>query len=113
MATKKNGERWRYIAFRIESDASIARNDFLTAFLQASKGSPVYEAFRITVFERGFGILKVRHIMKDEAIATLSSLVSVKGSPCKVIPMKTSGTIKTLKEKYKSYVSSKSRESAE
>ena len=61
-------------------------------------------SFRITVFEDGFGILKVPHILKDEAIRLLASVESVKGDKCKVITLKTSGTILTLKEKYKKQI---------
>jgi RNase P/RNase MRP subunit POP5 len=105
MAAKETRERWRYIAFSIESDTPFARNDFLSALLRATKGSSFYEAFRITVFEGDFGILKVRHRFKQDAIDALSSLDSVMGRPCRVVTLKTSGTIKTLKEKYRKRIS--------
>ena len=104
MATENLRERWRYIAFRIESDAEVARNDFLGAMISASKSTPLANSFRITVFEGGFGILKVPHTLKDEAIRVLRSVDSVKGSACKVVSLKTSGTIRTLKEKYRDQV---------
>ena len=100
MPRKAPGERWRYIAFKIETDAPFARNDFLTSLLSRSRGTPLGDSFRITVFEPEVGILKVPHILKDEAISVLSSVDSIKGSKCKVVTLKTSGTIKTLKQKY-------------
>jgi RNase P/RNase MRP subunit POP5 len=109
MAAKEPGERWRYIAFTIEGDKPFARNDFLGSFLQATKGSELHYAFRITVFEGDFGIIKVRHVFKDDAIRALSALDSVKGTPCKVVTLKTSGTIKTLKDKYRARISSNDR----
>jgi RNase P/RNase MRP subunit POP5 len=108
MATKEARERWRYIAFRIEGDTPFARNDFLGSFLQASEGTPLHDGFRITVFEGDFGILKVRHMFKEDAIRLLSSLDTVKGIPCKIVTLKTSGTIKTLKDKYREHMPSKS-----
>jgi len=105
MASKEPGERWRYIAFRIEGGIPFARNDFLGSLLSKSKGTPVRDSFRITVFEGDFGILKVSHKLKDEAIKLLASIDSVKGEPCKVVPLKTSGTIKTLKERYEAQIS--------
>ncbi len=101
MPVKEKRERWRYIAFAIEGETPFARNDFLDSFLRATKGTHVHDAFRITVFEGDFGIIKVRHLYKEDAIRALSALSSVNGMPCKVATLKTSGTIKTLKEKYK------------
>lgn len=105
MAGKARRERWRYIAFTIEGDGPFARNDFLGEFLRATKGFPIHDAFRITVFEGDFGIIKVRHMLRDEAMGFLNSLDTVRGRPCKVTTLKTSGTIKTLKEKYRERVS--------
>lgn len=105
MAAKEMRERWRYIAFSIEGDTPFARNDFLGSFLHATKGSPVHDGFRVTVFEGDFGILKVRHFLKDDAITALAALNSIKNRPCKVTTLKTSGTIKTLKEKYSDHIS--------
>jgi len=107
MAKNTPRERWRYIAFTIEGGTPFARNDFLGSFLHAIKGSPLYDAFRITVFEGDFGIIKVRHTFKDEAIRALSALESVKGRPCKIVTLKTSGTIKTLKDKYRAHIPGK------
>lgn len=56
--------------------------------------------FRITVYEPEVAILKVPHMLKDDAIALLASVDRVAGRPCKVETLRTSGTIKTLKDKY-------------
>lgn len=104
MPKKNPGERWRYIAFKIESADSFSRSDFLDAMLFSSRKSPLGDSFRITVFEKNFGILKVPHKLKDEAIKFLGSMDSIRGSPSKVTTLKTSGTIKTLKMKYESLV---------
>ena len=101
MANVNLRARWRYIAFRIEGGAKVARNDFLGALMSASRGTPLANSFRITVFEGDFGILKVPHTLKDDAITVLRSIDDVKGADRKVVPLKTSGTIRTLKEKYR------------
>jgi RNase P/RNase MRP subunit POP5 len=107
MPRKKPGERWRYIAFSIEGGTPFTRNDFLGSLLHASKGTPLQDSFRITVFEGDFGILKVPHRLKDESMAVLTSMDSVRGAHCKVVTLKTSGTIKTLKQKYADRIDSR------
>jgi len=104
MPKKSPGERWRYIAFKIDSAERFSRSDFLNAMLFTSRKSRVGDSFRITVFENNFGILKVPHDLKDEAIKVLGSVDSIRGSPSKVMTLKTSGTIKTLKTKYEGLV---------
>jgi len=100
MPKKNPGERYRYIAFRIEGGGPFARNDFLSSLLSRSRGTALGDVFRITVFEPEVAILKVPHDLKEEAIKVLGSVDSVRGAPCRVVTLKTSGTIKTLKEKY-------------
>ena len=100
MPSKAPGERWRYIAFSIEGAPPIARNDFLDSLMRFSRGTPLQNSFRITVFEGDFGILKVPHTLKDEAIRVLTRVDHAGQSPCEVRTLKTSGTIKTLKDKY-------------
>ncbi len=100
MPKKAPGERWRYIAFRIESAKPFARNDFLSSLLATAKGTPVQNGFRITVFEPEVGILKVPHMLKDDAIEVLTKVDSVRNVPCKVVTLRTSGTIKNLKRQY-------------
>ena len=102
MPKRRPGERWRYIAFTIESGCEFSRGDFLNALMAGSRGTLLEGSFRITVFENNFGILKVPHTLKDEAIRVLKSVDHVKAEACKVETLLTSGTIKTLKQKYKS-----------
>jgi RNase P/RNase MRP subunit POP5 len=104
MPKRSPGERWRYIAFGIEASRSFTRGDFLNALLQKSRHRPLDDSFRITVFEGDFGILKVPHKLKDEAIDALASVDSIADMPCRVIPLKTSGTIKTLKARYRDLI---------
>lgn len=57
-------------------------------------------SFRITVYEPEVAILKVPHRLKDDAISLLRSVDRVGGRPCMVETLSTSGTIKTLKDRY-------------
>jgi len=100
MPKRRPGERWRYIAFSIASGCEVTRGDFLNAVMMSAHGTPLDGSFRITVFERNFGILKVPHTLKDDAIRVLKSVDHVKGIACTVDTLRTSGTIKTLKQKY-------------
>ena len=58
------------------------------------------DSFKLTVFERGLGILKVPHNLKEDAIALLNSVDAVNGLRCEVTTLKTSGTIRKLKDEY-------------
>jgi RNase P/RNase MRP subunit POP5 len=101
MPKRNPGERWRYIAFAIGSDCDVQRGDFLNALMTAARGTALGSTFRITVFEGNFGILKVPHTLKDEAIRVLRTVDRIKGAACSVDTLLTSGTIKTLKQKYR------------
>lgn len=96
--------RWRYIAFRVEGERPFARNDFLGALIKAARSTNLQDSFRITVYGSDFGILKVPHRFKDDAIRVLNSLDTVRDFPAKVTTLKTSGTIKTLKQRYSRYL---------
>ncbi|MBN1677507.1 MAG: hypothetical protein JW880_03115 [Candidatus Thermoplasmatota archaeon] len=100
MSPKSRSTRWRYIAFRVEGERTFARNDFLGALIKAARRTNLQDSFKMTVYENDFGILKVPHRFKDDAIHVLNSMGDVKGVPTKVTTLKTSGTIKTLKQKY-------------
>ena len=100
MSGKAERGKWRYIAFRVDCERSVSRRDFVGALLAGGKDSPVRDSFRLTVFERGIGILKVPHKLKEDAIALLGSVGAVRGFRCEVVTLKTSGSIRKLKEAY-------------
>ena len=100
MSGKVERGKWRYIAFRVDCERSISRRDFVGALLGRGRSSPVGDRFKLTVFERGLGILKVPHRLKEDAIALLSSVDAVNGLRCEVTTLKTSGTIRKLKDEY-------------
>ena len=100
MPKKAPGERWRYIAFRVSGGGPFARNDFLSSLINRARGTSMDGGFRITVYEPEVAILKVPHMLKDDAISLLASVDRVAGQACRVETLQTSGTIKTLKERY-------------
>jgi len=101
MPSKAIGERWRYIAFEIVGSEPVARNDFLDALLKTARTSAVGDRFRITVFEGDFGIVKVPHKLKEDMVDALRAIGEVGDSKCRVETLRTSGTIKTLKDKFR------------
>ena len=100
MSGKVERGKWRYIAFRVDCERSISRRDFVGALLGRGRNSPVGDSFKLTVFERGLGILKVPHTLKEDAIELLNSVDVVNGLRCDVTTLKTSGTIRKLKAEY-------------
>ena len=100
MTGKAKRGKWRYIAFTIDGDRPIGRRDLVGELSGRGKGRPFGERFRLTVFEHGLGIIKVPHTEKDFAVSLLSSLDAVRGVPVRVTTLRTSGSIKKLKDKY-------------
>lgn len=79
--------------------------------MKAARSTNLQDSFRITVYEEGFGILKVPHRFKEDAISVLGSLSEVRGARVKVTTLRTSGTIKTLKGRYARFISTNDRRS--
>ncbi len=104
MPAKDRSIRWRYVAFSITGEARPARNEFLGALMRAARETNLQDSFRITVYEGDFGILKVPHRFKEDAIAALNSVDDIEGVSVKVKTLMTSGTIKTLKERYARFI---------
>ena len=104
MPKREPGTRWRYIAFKIDGQRTFRRDEFLDSLVDHSRGTRLFGSFRITVFGGNFGILKVPHFLKDEAIGILTALKSIGKERCSVATLRSSGTIKTLKTKYRVYI---------
>jgi RNase P/RNase MRP subunit POP5 len=104
MPKREAGTHWRYIAFKIDAERTFPRNEFLDSMMRRSRGTRLFDSFRITVFEGNFGILKVPHFLKDEAIEALSGIRTIAGEQCTVTTLRSSGTIKTLKTRYREHI---------
>lgn len=100
MSGKVARGKWRYIAFSVEADGPISRRDLVGALLSAGRDMPIGDSFRLTVFENGIGIIRVPHRMKEDGIALIQSVKRVRGVPCALSSLKTSGTIRKLKGLY-------------
>ncbi len=105
MTVKDKIGRRRYIAFRIETHSTrfFSRDDVISALHRSVSG--MQERIRtphLTIFDaaRGIGVVRVKHTEKEKAIELLNSVKSIGGREIKMVTLRTSGTIKTLRERY-------------
>lgn len=97
MVVKEKVGRKRYILFRLES-ATISRKEFARALEKCIEGSMSgegMEGLRLILLNGGKGILMCPHSRKDNVIAVLNGMQS---AGMKVQTIRTSGTIRKLKE---------------
>lgn len=99
MTVRERTGRPRYIAFVVESPAPVSRTQLLRALQAAQRirASPL--ALELTIYGENRGIVRVLHWHQAEAIALLQAL---RGAPegFSIKTLRTSGTIRTLKERY-------------
>ena len=105
MTVKDRIGRRRYIAFRIETPSTrfFSRDDVINALHRRASGMKErIKTPHLTVFDaaRGIGVVRVKHTDKDRAIDLLNSIKKVDGREIKMVTLRTSGTIKTLRERY-------------
>ncbi len=105
MTVKDRVGRRRYIAFRIETHSTrfFSRDDVISAMHRTAAGMEErIKTPHLTVFDapRGIGVVRVKHTDKGKAIELLNSVNSIGGREVKVVTLRTSGTIKTLRERY-------------
>jgi len=106
MTVKDRIGRRRYIAFRIETPSTrfFSRENVINALHRGASGmKEIIKTPHLTVFDaaRGIGVVRVKHTDKDRAIDLLNSIKKVDGREIKMVTLRTSGTIKTLRERYK------------
>lgn len=99
MTVRARTGRARYIAFIVESAAPVSRPQLLRTLQSAQRGRPSPLEVQLTIYEDNRGIVRIRHRDKEEAIALLRSLGGATEG-FSVRTLKTSGTIRTLKERY-------------
>ncbi len=105
MTVKDRIGRKRYIAFRIETHSTrfFSRDDVIGALRRAAySGKDRIKPPHLTVFDapRSIGVVRVKHTDKERAIELLNSIRSIGGRDVKVVTLRTSGTIKSLRERY-------------
>lgn len=104
MTVKDRIGRRRYIAFRIETTSHrfFSRDDVIRAINSRNREVRI-KAPHLTVFDakRGMGVVRVRHRDKEASIELLNSIVAIGGRNVKVVTLRTSGTIKTLRQRYR------------
>lgn len=103
MTVKNKVGRRRYIAFRIENPSHrfFSRSEVISA-LNSTASARRIKAPLLTVFDaqHSLGIVRVRHTEKEKAIELLNTIKKIGGREVKVVTLRTSGTIKTLRERY-------------
>ena len=107
-------ERRRYVLFKIISDFNLNLNnrDLLNAIWQSIwRYFGMREAMKIGLWlqeldtTEGYGILKCSQDTKELIIAALTLVRELNGKTIIISPLKTSGTIKTLKKVQNAFLS--------
>lgn len=88
--------RQRYILFSVQGDAT--RRDLIRAINDVSRGRANGEVPWLTVYTGTHGIVRCRHTRKEETIRLLNGI----SNDFSITTLKTSGTIKTLKQEISS-----------
>ena len=101
--------RSRYIVFRVYSDNPVSRNDLEEALEKEFRrmlGDPAYVLASPKLIEYypeiSTGILRVRHLYKNRAIAILGSIKKINSVRTIVTPLTVTGTLKTARKRLKS-----------
>jgi len=106
-------ETQRYIFFRIlkENDSSIDQSLILRAIWQSIwRYFGMKEANKIGLWisqlnlEEGYGIIRCSRQTKEILISALTLIKEINGNKVILSPIKTSGTIKTIKENFENKV---------
>jgi ribonuclease P/MRP protein subunit POP5 len=105
-----NKERQRYIFFRIftENELSFDQNYLLRTIWQSIwRYFGMKEANKIGLWltevnlEKGYGIIRCSHHTKEIIISALALIKEINGKKVILSPVKTSGTISSIKKKLK------------
>lgn len=91
MVVKAKVGRKRYILF--ETNEEIKMEDFIKEIRKFKEINPW-----VIYLKNKIGILRVRHLFKEKAINILNSMNKINGKDIKIRTIKTSGTIKSLRE---------------
>jgi len=98
----KTNNRQRYIGFKLisESEESIKKKDLFSEIQKLCRTK--YNRYctdmglRLIRFDGTFGIIRCKHVEKENTISLLNSLEHIKSIDVKIKTLYTSGTIKSL-----------------
>ncbi len=99
MVVKEKRGRRRYIAFSVISSRSVGRQEVLS---EMSARSDLMRLHAPVIIQYGGnkGIVRCDHAAKEETLRLLRQLRGEPGMEYRVEPLRTSGTLRTLREKY-------------
>ena len=92
--------RKRYIVFSVTTESAPSHDDFERAAVSLLREKGVLRSVRpkLIDFDGRVGILRCAHTGKDEAIDVLNSMTDVMGAKVRVETVKTSGTLRKVRE---------------
>lgn len=103
----RDPERTRHVAFRVEADEPVDRDDVVEAVQAvgvAELGEDVLQAMNpwLTIFDGTEGLLRVRHTHQAEARQVLEAIAWLgdPGNEASVTTLGTSGTMRAAREKH-------------
>ncbi|MCI4371973.1 MAG: hypothetical protein L3J78_04920 [Thermoplasmata archaeon] len=92
MSTRR--PRYRYIAFRVEGQRALAREEVLEALRATTP------RLRLVEFSGTSGLVRTTNLERDAALAALTAIEAMAGERVRVTTMGTSGTIRAATRKY-------------
>jgi RNase P/RNase MRP subunit POP5 len=99
MVVKDRRGRRRYIAFRVVSESRVSIDDLFRTLGDVSDRSGT-RAPKLIEFDGTIGIVRCSNIEKERTLEMLGRLDSIAQKEAKVELLRTSGTLKTLRERY-------------
>lgn len=98
MVVKAKRGRRRYIAF-VVSESTVSNEDLLSA-LNSSFSQIGRKVPKIIQFDGSRGIVRTSDVDKEKAIEALNNISVERGSSFSLRTLRTSGTLRTLRERY-------------
>jgi RNase P/RNase MRP subunit POP5 len=99
MVVKDRRGRRRYIAFRVLSDSRVSIDDLLRTLTDVSDRLGT-KAPKLIEFNGTIGIVRCSNLEKERTLEILMRLDSIAKGKVKVEPLRTSGTLMTLRKRY-------------
>ena len=99
MVVKDRRGRRRYIAFEVVCDEPVDPMEFKKAIAGEASRLGV-DPPKLIQYEKGRGIIRCPHTEAKIMIKTLQGIVEIDRKEARVRTLRTSGTIRTLRERY-------------
>jgi RNase P/RNase MRP subunit POP5 len=103
MVVKDRRGRRRYIAFRVVSDSPVSAQ-VMTTMLNDTSDDLGIRAPRLIDFDGTLGIVRCSNLEKEGILRMLADIDSTAYKCIRIESLRTSGTLKTLREKYRPHV---------